>query len=475
MQEPIQLKKFLQIPYDELEAMNLQAAADAEKLSEEELKAKYTEYLAKEKAIKAVTICFTDIEGRFQSLDYDKQYFLKSGSNLTFDGSSIRGFSEQSESDLRLIPDWSSIFWLPSDVFGSGKVVFFGTVQNRDRSAYNSDFRSRLKILCRQLKEQNIVPHIAAEVEGFVVKGINAEQTYDKAKGFDLISAGGYFHSLPLEPLKIFIDTAAEAQRAMGFQNEKDHPEVAPSQFELNFRHCEPVRACDLVQLYKLVCRQVAANMGLTATFLPKPVAGVNGSGMHLNLSVFRNGRNAYYDEKGKFRLSAEGAEAAEKLLDAAREMSLVFNSSVNAYRRLDPRYEAPNKITVSSVNRGAMIRIPSFDENSARLEIRSVAPDANPYLSVFSILMTVFHERKNRNGSVSRLRLLPATIHDALRLFRQSLFMKEIMGEEAFEKYAACKQAVADRSPHDLGNIIKTGEVLFHHEITTQQLWNRF
>lgn len=477
------LKKFLQIPYDELEAMNIQAAKDAKSLSEEELKAKYTEYLSKEKAIKAVTICFTDIEGRFQSLDYDKQFFLKSGNNLTFDGSSIKGFSDQSESDLRLTPDWGSIYWLPADIFGPGKVIFFGSVLNRDRSPYQSDFRSRLKILCNELKKENVVPHVAAEVEGFVVKGINAEQTYNKAKGFELISEGGYFHSLPLEPLKIFIDTVAEAQRAMGFENEKDHPEVAPSQFELNYKHCEALRACDLVQLYKLVCRQTAASMGYTATFLPKPVAGVNGSGMHLNLSIFRNGRNVFYDENGKYRLSQDGWEYAGKLLDSARELSLIFNSSVNAYRRLDPRYEAPNKVTISSVNRGAMIRIPSFDENSARLEIRSVAPDANPYLSVFAMLSIMRRNTDNHGKKIQysdnprpeSIKLLPPTLKDAIRLFRNSRLMKEIMGNHAFEKYISCKQAVANRSAKELGNIIKTAEVQFHHEITTQQLWNRF
>ena len=142
--------------------------------------------------------------------------------------------------------------WLPSDVFGPGKVIVFGTVLNRDKSLYDSDFRARLGELARELKAtKGLTANVAAEVEGFLVKGLNAEQNYDQTKGFELISTGGYYHSLPLDPLKKFIDTAAEAQRAMGFGNEKDHPEVAPSQFELNFSHAHAVRACDLVQLYR--------------------------------------------------------------------------------------------------------------------------------------------------------------------------------------------------------------------------------
>ncbi|HAT71262.1 MAG TPA: glutamine synthetase, partial [Elusimicrobia bacterium] len=211
------LKNFLEIPYDELETLNLEAAAAAEKLTPAELEKKYCAYLQKEKRLKAVTVCFTDIEGRFHMLDYDKQHFLRANDNLTFDGSSIRGFSAQKESDLRLGIDWGSIVWLPSDVFGPGKVIMFGTVLNRDKSVYDSDFRARLVGLAAEMKRtRGLTANAAAEVEGFVVKGLNAEQSYNEDSGFELISTGGYYHSLPLDPLKKFIDTAAEAQRAMG-------------------------------------------------------------------------------------------------------------------------------------------------------------------------------------------------------------------------------------------------------------------
>jgi len=476
--EPVVLKNFLEIPYDELEAMNLAAAEAAQTLPQAELEKKYRAYLQNEKRLKAVTLCFTDIEGRFHMLDYDKHHFLNAGDNLTFDGSSIRGFSAQKESDLRLGADWGSIFWLPSDVFGPGKVILFGTVLNRDKTTYESDFRARLAELAAEVKKtRGLTAAVAAEVEGFVVKDLNAEQSYDEIKGFELISTGGYFHSLPLDPLKKFIDAAAEAQRAMGFKNEKDHPEVAPSQFELNFSYAGAVRACDLVQLYKLVCRQVAANMGMTATFLPKPVSGVNGSGMHLNLSLFKGGKNIFYDKKNEDGLSPAAWDVVSRILNHAQELSLILNSSVNAYRRLDPHFEAPNQIKVSSVDRGAMIRIPAGNEKSARIEIRSVGPDANPYLALYALLRAALDGEPltKDEGKRDRVRFLPGNIYDAIRLFRASEFVKKAMGASSHEKYITHKQAAADRSPKELGTIVKSSEVLFHHEVTTQMLWHKF
>src|SRR5205814_7120466 len=137
-----------------------------------------------------------------------------------------------------------------------------------------------------------IVALCAPELEGFLMEGVNSEQIFDEKIGFVPASMGGYFHSLPLDKIRQFIDSAAEAQRAMGFKNEKDHPEVAPTQFELNFSYTHALRAADQIQLYKLVCRQVADKMGMTATFLPKPLQNINGSGMHTNISLGKNGKN---------------------------------------------------------------------------------------------------------------------------------------------------------------------------------------
>ena len=472
------LRNFLELSYDTLEEMNLKAADEGRKLSSPELQKKHMEYLRSEKRLKAVTICFTDIEGRLHMLDYDKKFFLESLENLTFDGSSIRGFTPQHESDLRLGIDWTSLRHFPSDVFGAGKVIFFASVQNPDRTPYHSDFRGMLRSYTEQLhKKQGIVANASAEIEGFLVDGMNSEQSYAKNGGLTLISSGGYFHSLPMDPLRIFIDRAAEAQRAMGFRNEKDHPEVAPSQFEMNFSYSEVVRTGDNVQLYKLICRQVARNMGLTATFLPKPFVGINGSGCHTNFSLAKNGKNIFYDAKGKDGLSKIAWDVILRLLNHAPEICLVLNSSVNSYRRLDPHFEAPNQVKVSPVDRGSMIRIPVGNEKTARIELRSVAPDSNPYLVLYTMLRTGLEGQRleKESGKRDRLRFLPDNIGDAIALCKASKFMTEALGEESKEKFISYKQAAADRSPKALGSTIKDGEVLFHHEVTNQLLWNDF
>ena len=470
------LKTFLEIPYEELERMNLEAKEKRDTVDADEQEKTYRAYLAKEKHLKAITLCFTDIEGRFHMLDYDKKYFLSSADNLTFDGSSIRGFTAQSESDLRLNVDWSSILWLPSDVFGSGKVIFFANIMNRERGQYESDFRGLLQEYTNTLKaQQGYIAYAAAEIEGFLFDGVDAEQLYDERRSFQFISTGGYYHSLPLDRLRQFIDASAEAQWAMGFQNEKDHPEVAPSQFEMNFSYTEALRACDQIQLYKLICRQIAANMGMTASFLPKPMTGVNGNGMHTNFSLGKDGKNVFYQKNGKEGLSPLAWDFISRILNHAPEICLTLNSSVNAYRRLDPHFEAPNQIKVSPIDRGSMVRIPAGNEKTARIEIRSVAPDANPYLALYTIIRTGLEGKKlsKQGDKRERVRFLPGTIHDAIKNFKRSAFVGKVLGENNKQKYLTFKQAVADRSPKELGTRVKNSEIIFHHDVTNQILWH--
>jgi glutamine synthetase len=475
------LRNFLVIPYDELEELNLAAKEKvARRTPDDELREYYLKYLHEEKRIKAVTVCFTDIEGRFHMLDYDKKFLLKSHDNLTFDGSSIRGFSVVKESDLRLDVDWGSFRWLPADVFGPGKVMVFGLIKDQHGKGYMSDMRGRLKAFCDDLyKAEGVTANIAVECEGFLFEGRDAEQNFNERDGFKLVSGSGYYHSLPCDPLKAFIDSLAEAQRAMAFENEKDHPEVAPSQFELNYTYCDALLAADQVQLYKLTARQIAANSGLTASFLPKPIAGINGSGMHTNLSLSKKGKNLFYDANGEDGLSAAAWDFTDRLLNNANDICLIINGSVNAYRRLDPNFEAPNQIRSSPVDRTSMIRIPLGNEKSARLEVRTVAPDANPYLAFLSILYTGLKGPKNEQQVTenrrSRTRFLPGSIYDAIRLCKQSEFVTEMMGEVPKEKYIERKLASADRCPRELGTLVKTGEVIFHHEVANQNIWKNF
>jgi len=428
---------------------------------------------------KAVTVCFTDLEGRFHMLDYDKKFLMKSSDNLTFDGSSIRGFAVQSESDLRLTIDWPAFYWMPSDIFGPGKVLVFGLVENQDHSPYAGDMRARLKAYTESLYVKDAtICNAAHEIEGFLFKGPEAERRYNETGGFEFISTGGYYHSLPGDALRQFIDTSAEAQRAMGFQNEKDHPEVAPSQFEMNFSYQEANMAADQVQLYKLLTRQVAAQMGLTACYLPKPMAGVNGNGMHTNLSLANKDRNLFFEKGGKEGLSPLAWDFVQRIMTSAQDLCLILNPSVNAYRRLDPHFEAPNQIKVSPTDRGSMIRIPLGNAKSARLEVRSVAPDTNPYLNLFGLLRTGLEGPVGDledSAKRPRTRFLPDNIQDAIRFFKGSKFLMDALGEDVHAKYAELKVLQAERCPKALGGLVKSCEIQFHHEVTNQYLWNQF
>src|SRR5258708_10173001 len=185
---------FLTLPYDELETLNTGAREKRDTVPLAEQESEYRSYLEKEKRIKAVTLCFSDLEGRFHMLAYDKKFLLASADNLTFDGSSIRGFTAQRESDLRLQVDWTSFLWLPADLFGSGKVLMFANILNREGKQYASDFRGLLQQSLRELqRKESLTAYVSMEVEGIVVEGANAEQRFYEKTGFHLISTGGYF------------------------------------------------------------------------------------------------------------------------------------------------------------------------------------------------------------------------------------------------------------------------------------------
>jgi glutamine synthetase len=216
--------------------------------------------------------------------------------------------------------------------------------------------------------------------------------------------------------------------------------------------------------------------MGFTACFLPKPVVGVNGNGMHTNVSISKEGKNIFWNPKGEEKLADMGWQFIDRILTSANDICLLLNGSVNAYRRLDPHFEAPNQIKASPVDRGSMIRIPIGNEKSSRVEVRSVAPDANPYMVMYSIFKT------GLQGSISRIknlrqaqRYLPDNIYTALENFRASDWTTKLFGEDVKGRYADLKQASADRCPRLLGTFVKAPEVQYHHDVYNQFLWNMF
>jgi glutamine synthetase len=473
-----ELRNFLELSYEELEELNLKAKQQrkdrvpAHKIQEERIK-----YLTDQKGIKAVTVIFSDLEGRLHMLDYDKKFLVKSYDNLTFDGSSIRGFTAQRESDLRLGIDWSAFYWAPADVFGPGKVLVFGEVIDKNGAVYSADMRGVLKAYSEaQFKKNGYTLNAANEIEGFLFDGVDAERSYTENNTFQYVNTGGYYHSLPGDPLRSFIDTTAEIQRAMGFENEKDHPEVAPSQFEINYGYGEVVAAADQIVLYKLICRQVATQMGMTASFLPKPVVGVNGSGMHTNVSITKAGKNIFWDPKGDEKISKFAWSFVDRILTHGNDICVLLNPSVNSYRRLDPHFEAPNQIKASATDRGSMVRIPIGNEKSSRVEVRSVAPDANPYMVLYSVFKSGLDGETAKIKNLRQAeRYLPDNIYDALNNFRDASWTTSLLGADVKGRYADLKQASADRCPRLLGTIVKAPEVLFHHDVYNQLIWGKF
>jgi glutamine synthetase len=475
---PELLRNFLELSYEELEELNLAAKAqrrdrvDIGAIQEERLK-----YLTDTRGIKAVTVVFSDLEGRLHMLDYDKKFLIGSYDNLTFDGSSIRGFTAQRESDLRLGIDWSAFYWTPADIFGPGKIIVFGEVIDKNGGTYSGDLRGVLKEFAKeQLEKNGYTLNAANEIEGFLFEGIDAERTFHQTGKFEYVNQGGYYHSLPGDPLREFIDRTAEVQRAMGFENEKDHPEVAPSQFEINYSYGEVVAAADQIQLYKLICRQVATQMGMTASFLPKPVVGVNGSGMHTNVSITKNKKNIFWDPNGNEKISKTAWQFVDRILTHGNDICLLLNASVNSYRRLDPHFEAPNQIKASATDRGSMVRIPIGNEKSARVEVRSVGPDASPYMVLYSVFKSGIDGETSKIKNLRQAeRYLPDNIYTALEDFKASEWTTKMLGEDVKGRYADLKQASADRCARLLGTVVKPSEVQFHHEVYNQLLWGQF
>ena len=441
------------------------------------------ESLKTDSSIRAITVCFSNIEGKLHLIDYDKYFLLNADDNLTFDGSSIRGFTTQNESDLRLSIDWETIYRLPEAMGGKTKALVFASILNQDNTPYDSDIRAKLKLLRNDLKKQGITVNAAAEIEGFLFKGLDAERKFEHDESLVPVTSGGYYDTMMGDDLREFIDKLAICIRHLGFRNEKDHPEVGPSQFELNWGYTDFLVAADQIQLYKLCARHVARQMGHTASFLPKPIVGINGSGMHTNISMSKEGKNLF---AGKESLSDMGDQFALGILNHANDLSLVLNSSVNSYRRLDPNYEAPNTISYSKCDRSSMIRVPLANEKSARIEVRAISPDANPYLVLYSLVKAGLYLQANNSSNknhyissiqkeVTKRNKLPDNIYNAISYFSGSSFVRSILGEHCYQAYAAWKVKSANRCPKELGKHIKKGEILYHHEVYNQSIWSNF
>ncbi len=410
--------------------------------------------LVKEEDVEFIRLQFTDISGNLKNLAITAGQLEKALDNdCMFDGSSIEGFADVEESDMYLHPDYSTleIFpWRPQQ----GKVArLICDVYRPDRTPFAGDPRYVLKRAIREAEEMGLTFRVGAECEFFLFhlddNGMPTTLTHEKA---------GYFDVGP-------VDFGENARRDMvltledmGFVVEASHHDVAPAQHEISFRYDDALTTADNIMTFKLAVRTIAKRHGLHASFMPKPRYGVNGSGMHINMSLLKDGKNIFADEKGAHGLSRDAYAFLGGVMEHMRCMTAIMNPIVNSYKRLVPGFEAPAYIAWSATNRSALIRIPAAVGDAVRMELRSPDPTANPYLALAAVLRAgldgikrqtpvpesvdcnIFH-MSEQERSARKIEELPGTLAEAVSCMEKDGFMRKMLGDHVFEKYIALKK----------------------------------
>lgn len=410
--------------------------------------------LVEEEDVEFIRLQFTDISGNLKNLAITAGQLEKALDNdCMFDGSSIEGFADVEESDMYLHPDYSTleIFpWRPQQ----GKVArLICDVYRPDRTPFAGDPRYVLKRAIREAEEMGLTFRVGAECEFFLFhlddNGMPTTLTHEKA---------GYFDVGP-------VDFGENARRDMvltledmGFVVEASHHDVAPAQHEISFRYDDALTTADNIMTFKLAVRTIAKRHGLHASFMPKPRYGVNGSGMHINMSLLKGGKNIFADEKGTHGLSRDAYAFLGGVMEHMRGMTAIMNPIVNSYKRLVPGFEAPAYIAWSATNRSALIRIPAAVGDAVRMELRSPDPTANPYLALAAVLRAgldgikqqtpvpesvdcnIFH-MSEQERSARKIEELPGTLAEAVSCMEKDGFMRKMLGDHVFEKYIALKK----------------------------------
>ncbi len=411
--------------------------------------------MAKDNNVQFLRLMFTDLFGVIKNVEVPISQLDKLLENkLMFDGSSIDGFVRIEESDMYLYPDLSTWMVFP---WGSehGKVArIICEVYTRDRKPFAGDPRNNLIRALQDMKDEGFTDfNIGPEPEFFLLKlDENGKPTTH------LNDQGSYFDLAPVDlGENCRRDIVLELEN-MGFDVEASHHEVAPGQHEIDFKYADALTAADNIQTFKLVVKTVARKYNLHATFMPKPLDGINGSGMHLNMSLFNKEGNAFYDEKGELQLSQKAYWFLGGLLKHARSYTAVCNPIVNSYKRLVPGYEAPVYVAWSGSNRSPLIRVPSSKGLSTRFEVRSVDPSANPYLAIAAVLEAGLDGIRNQiepDDSVDRniyrmnvqerheehIQDLPSTLHNALKEFEKDDVMRKALGDHIFQSFLEAKK----------------------------------
>ena len=407
--------------------------------------------MVEEEDVGFIRLQFTDIFGTMKNIAITTSQLEKALDNeIMFDGSSIEGFARVEESDMYLYPNLNTfeIFpWRPQQ----GKVArLICDVYKPDGTPYESDPRYILKKVMEDAKEMGYEFNVGPELEFFLFHtdddGLPTTLSHESA---------GYFDLGPLDLGENARRDMVLTLEDMGFEIESSHHEAAPAQHEIDFRYDEAVKTADNIMTFKLVTKTIAKRHGLHATFMPKPKDGIHGSGMHLNMSLSRNGKNVFADEKDPNGLSKEAYYFIGGLMKHIKAISFITNPIVNSYKRLVPGYEAPVYIAWSANNRTPLIRIPRVSGESTRVELRSPDGAANPYLALAVCLAAGMEGIKNKilppesvdeniyeMTDVVKNALGIEELPASLREFQKDQFMQEVLGEELSQKLIASKRA---------------------------------
>jgi glutamine synthetase len=411
----------------------------------------------KEQEVKFLRLQFSDIMGHTKNVEVPASQFEKAlDGEITFDGSSIEGFTRIEESDMLLRPDTNTFLIFPEAIEGRerGKVArLICDIAHPDGKPFPGDPRYALKKQLEKLQKAGFENMFAGpEPEFFLFlrdpEGRPTTITHDAAGYFDLAPI-----DLGEEARRDMVNTLVE----MGFEIEAAHHEVAPGQHEIDFKYADVLTTADNITTFKMVIKRVALKHGLHATFMPKPVAGINGSGMHTHLSLFRNGKNAFFEEKSSLQLSKTALQFIAGLLEHADEMVAITNPLVNSFKRLTPGYEAPTNVAWSASNRSAMIRVPAKRGQSTRCELRMPDPSCNPYLAL-TVMMAAgmsgmaqnltppppiqrnIYQMSVRDRRKHKVKELPGTLREAIQIMKRSRVVKNALGEHIFDHFIDAK-----------------------------------
>ena len=409
--------------------------------------------IVKEKNISFIQFWFTDVLGVLKSFAVTPSE-LDEGltEGMGFDGSSIEGFARIEESDMIAKPDPITFQLVPWRSGDSPVARMFCDILNPDGTPYEGDPRYVMKRLLKRVTDKGFTYYIGPELEYFYFKGNQSAEIMD---------TGGYFDSRPLDMGSNLRRDTIFALQSMGIRVEYSHHEVAPSQHEIDLRYDEGLRMADKTMTYRVVVKEIARQHGCYATFMPKPIFGHNGSGMHVHQSLFKGDRNAFHDPDDEYNLSETAKHYIAGLIHHAPEITAITNQWVNSYKRLVPGYEAPVYVSWARRNRSAMIRVPMYKpgkENATRIEFRSPDPACNPYLA-FAVMLGAgmdgiekklalpdpieedIFEMNPAERQAHGITDLPGNLYAAILETEKSGLVKEVLGEHIFNKFIENKR----------------------------------